>query len=178
MCGWQLWFCSSFPRCSAVYLHSACLGGIVPCDSMHVSRLGETAHKNSVHLLLLLIKERKADAWQGPHALQCVTERHTAVSLLSRCSTLPVRHPLRAAVSCVLLASCSCLWISELLPSLLNLLSHLSQPYAASRQQAGAANPLCGVMKSLLPSCKRQHLAPMCGRCGDGGPARPQIGQR
>lgn len=145
------------------------MGGIVACDNVHVSRLEETVHKNSVHLLLLLLQERKADAWQGPHALQCVTERHAAVSLLSRCSALPVRHP---PVSSSVVCAVGKLWlpvISELLPSLLNLLSHLSQTYAVSQPRAGAATPLRGVMKSILPSCERRHLALMCGHCGDGG---------
>lgn len=151
-----------------MFFHDACLGGIVPCDNTHVSRLEETVHKNSVHLLLLLIQERRADAWQGPHALQCVTERHPAVSLLSHCSTLPARrHP--ASSSVVHAAGKLQLpVISELLPSPFNLSSRLSQPRAVSWPQAGAVNPPCGVRKSLLPSCKHRHLAPMYGHRRDG----------
>lgn len=144
------------------------MGGIVPCDNMHVSRLEETLHKNNMHLFLLLIQARKADAWQGPHALQCVKERHAAFS------SQPLQHPFSEASPCgsSIMRAAGKLQlpvISELLPSLLNLLSHLSQPCAASWPQAVAANPPRGVMKSLLPSCERRHLAPMCGHCGDGG---------
>lgn len=99
-----------------------------------------------------------------------VLQRGTLQSL-SSATAAPFQRgvTLQAAASCKLQLPV----ISELLPSPFNLSSHLSQPHAASWPRAGAVNPPCGVMKSLLPSCMRRCLAPMYGhrRDGEGGQA-------